>query len=445
MIKNRSLPVFTVFLTAIFLLFISACFTSSNAVRAVNIGGEMEISSGLFYQDEIKGQFAGRGEVELYIPEAAGVESRLVMQGELMEGDGEAEALQSELGIKYSYLRYRRDSGRITLGRQPVSWAYGAMINPFDFGFGIEDVAEETVTPEIDGARYFYSLGEGRSLQLVAEFEDSYLKPLEDLGYGARLRLPQAGHDLSFNAAYQPLEIIDEDGLENLKEYLEQQKGFENRGEEQEPDPDPGEMLDDVFVEDSLIRAGATYSGDLGPAGIYGALGYYRLEDAEVDDYAAQLGMDYSWQIGPRYDQRTVFFQAEYLRFLKQNLGAEFFMQMAEDMFMTNGEEVFTNGEGEIPSGSLSMDVEKMLEDLQEFADLNIFDLFVASLTVEIDPFSQAGAALIGETGEGLMALAPFYLSELGGGLELRVQGSAIYDHADDVSAGVTAGLSYYF
>ncbi len=378
------------YLSLIFLILLLFFSSMGEVVEAVEIGGEMEITTGLSYIDELEGTYSGRGELELYLPQARNLESRLVLRGSLRPDD-------ADLGVKYLYLRQRRDNGHITLGRQPVSWSYGAMINPFDFGFGIEGVAEETLTPEIDGVRYFHSLGQGRSLQLVAEFPGEFVDRLDELGYGARLRLPRVGHDMSFNAAYQPVRII----------------------------------------EDNLIRAGLTYSGDIGDAGIYGSAGYYRLEDNSSDDYLAQLGLDYSWEIGPEYDTRPVFLQAEYLRFLQRDLGEVFFLQMTDGMMLTGGEADISNEENGNASGTEP-------ETPGEIGELSIYDLLVASLTVELDPFSRAGAALIGSSGENILALTPFYISELGGGFELRVESNLSYD-GDDFGAGAGVGLSYYF
>ena len=362
----------------IFILTIALILSGSFQVEAIDIGGEIEINSGLLYQDDLHSQFSGRGELELYLPQTRNVSSRLVMQGNLGQE-------KNELGFKYLYLRHQRENGHITLGRQPVAWSYGAMLNPYDFGFGLEGLADETRTPAIDGIRFFQSLAEGRSLQLVTDFAEGHYSSLDRMGYGARLRLPSPGYDLSFNLVDQP------------------------------------------FNSDNLLRAGGTYNGDLGPIGIYGALGYYRLRDAELDDYVAQLGFDYSWQVGPQYDERTVFLQAEYQRFLDKELGQVFFQQFFAELNQQNAE------------------VGGMSENNRQNFALDLYDMLAVNLSVQLDPFSRLGTAIVGETGEGMAALIPFYETELGGGLELRVEGNLIHDFHDELGAGVSAGLSYYF
>lgn len=366
----------------ILLLVMVFIFICTLQVEAIDIGGEIEINSGLLYQDDIHSYLSGRGELELYLPQSRNVSSRLVLKGSLAQE-------QNELGIKYLYLRHRRDDGHITLGRQPVSWSYGAMINPYDFGFGLEGFADETLTPDIDGVRYFHGLGEGRSLQLAAEFAEGHYSSLDRMGYGARVRLPAAGYDLSFNLAAQPV------------------------------------LINQPVSEDNLLRVGGTYSGDIGPAGIYGALGYYRLLDDDRDDYVAQLGFDYSWQVGPQYEERTIFLQAEYLRFLNKELGLLFFQQFSDEL-TTQGAE----------PGNMTENAAQNFE---------VYDLLAANLSLQLDPFSRVGAAFIGESGEGMVTLIPFYQTELGGGLEFRIEGNLMQDFYDDFGAGFSAGLSYYF
>ncbi|MFW6301686.1 MAG: hypothetical protein ACOC1W_04095, partial [Bacillota bacterium] len=256
----------------------------SNRVDAVDIGGELNLNAGLNYPaaGNLSSSFGGAAELELYLPETAEIEPRLVMQGSLRDSGDD------DFGFKYLYLRRRFENSHLTLGRQPVSWSYGAVINPYDYGFGIEGLAGETVTPGLDGARYFQSLGSGRSLEGVISWPE-FTAGTEQLGFGGRLRLPGQGYDLSFNLASQEIP------------YLAISDG------------------ESALMEDRLSRAGMTYSGDIGELGAYGAAGYYRLNESGIDDWVIQLGIDYSWLIG-EYDSRQVMVQGEYMRFIRNNL-----------------------------------------------------------------------------------------------------------------------------
>ncbi|WP_143423018.1 hypothetical protein [Halarsenatibacter silvermanii] len=349
--------------------------TSVPGLQAVEIGGELEMRTGLFYDDRWFGTFYGAGELEFFIPPTERIRPRLVLAGHLSDPPGGER--RDELEIKYSYLRYRQDKGHITLGRQPISWSYGAMLNPFDYGFGVEELAGETISPAADGVRYLRRLGKGRSLQGMVEFDEPAAELFTELGYGLRLRLPRPERDLSFNAAYQPLK-----------------------------------------KEDNLLRLGAAYSADAGSAGIYGALGYYRLRESGREDYPLQVGMDYSWTIGSRYRDQNLYLQAEYIRFIDRELGSVFFRQLAEEA-----------GEFRIAGGE----------------EADIYDLLAVNLTADVDPFSQIGTALIFETGENSGAFSPYYLTDLGGDLELRLEGNLLRNQKGQTSSGVTAGLTYYF
>ncbi len=366
--------ILTCFLILVFILIMGV-----ENIQALEVGGKIEIQTGLFYNEDLKTNLSGLGELEFFLPETRNLSTRLVLRAKMDD-------LSPELGIKYLYLRRQLENGHITLGRQPISWSYGAIINPLDYGFGVEDLAGESISPEIDGIRYFHSLGDGASLQFVTGFSEGLREqPLERLGYGARLRVPRAGSDFSLNLIDQPISFV-----------LGQ-------------------------LEDNLFRVGLTYSGDVGSLGVYGTLGYFILRDLEMDDFVGQVGIDYSWKVGPDYQEQTVYFQGEYLRFFKKELGPLFFMQMGEGSNLVSGEILNENNSPEF------------------------FDLFVANLSMEIGPFSQAGTAFITETGDWLIGLVPYYQTDLGGGVELRVGGNLLRDVQGDVSVGGNVVLSYYF
>ncbi|MCK8824147.1 hypothetical protein [Fuchsiella alkaliacetigena] len=357
------------------------------------------MDSGLLYDNDLKADFSGRGEFELYFPQSATVEPRLVWQLDLVGG-----ALETDL--RYMYLRRRRENGHFTMGRQPVSWSYGAMINLLDYGLGIEDLGEETITPGIDGLRWHRSLGGGRNLQLITSFpglgseSEDLASKLDELGYGLRLRLPGSGYDLSFNLSYQPIKInkVDENGN------------------------------DSDFEDDNLVRAGMTYNRDIGDLGSYGSVGYFHQQNTQEDDFMLQLGIDYSWIVGGYngYGGRQVLLQAEYFRFLQQNFNAG---QLA----------ALQIGGGEAERNTTEVDA------TEEF---NIFgggDLLTVNLVTSLDYFTDLGVVMMMETEEQQAVLVPYYISDLGGGLELRVDSRVYGNREGDFNSGIAAGLTYYF
>ncbi len=377
-------------LAAVMIFLLIAGFNNQQAM-AIDIGGELNLNAGLNYSAEgdLSSSFGGRAELEFYLPGDAGVEPRIVMQGTLRD-DGNA-----NFNFKYLYLRRRIESGHLTLGRQPVPWSYGAVINPYDYGFGIEGLAGETLSPGFDGARYFQSLRAGKSLQAVINWPE-FTTDIDKLGFGGRIRLPGQGYDLSFNLASHEIS------------YLAISNG--------EP----------VLIEDRLTRAGVTYSGDVNELGVYGAAGYYHLNDSSLDDWVIQLGFDYSWLTG-EFADRKVMLQGEYLRFIQNDLDMTSLLglAMAGQTFEFDGG-MPANGMagGEIFSAS---------------------DLFVLNISIGLDSFTNIGLALLGETENRNILAAPYYVSDLGGGLELRLDGNIGLDSDNEIKTGISVGMTYYF
>ncbi|MFN2364548.1 MAG: hypothetical protein ABR596_09625 [Halarsenatibacteraceae bacterium] len=384
---------------ALVIVMIFVAGTGGGRVKAVEIGGELNLNAGLNYPaaGDLSSSFGGAAELELYLPETARIEPRLVMQGSLRDSGDAA------FDFKYLYLRRRFENSHLTLGRQPVSWSYGAVINPYDYGFGIEGLAGETITPGVDGARYFQSLGAGRSLEAVISWPE-FTADIEQLGFGGRLRLPGQGYDLSFNLASQeiPYLAISEGGP--------------------------------VLREDRLIRAGMTYSGDLGELGAYGAAGYYRLNGREIDDWVIQLGLDYSWLLG-EYGSRQVMVQGEYLRFIQNDLDMTALLGLAlSDQLL--GDQM---PGGEMPGAEIPAN---------GIAGGEIFsarDLFILNISTGLDSFTRIGLAVIGETENRNIMAAPYYSSDLGSGLEFRLEGSVGLDSDNEINTGISAGMTYYF
>ena len=349
----------------------------------LDLGGELRIhGGGLYSENELLVSYSGRGELELFFPESETVETRLVFRAALTETGVLPD-------IKYMYIRPLTGWGHITAGRQPVFWSYGAVLNLMDFGLGIEDLAEETFRTGVDGVRVHRALGGGRSLQLaVSVHEFAGLSP-GDMGYGTRLRLPGRGYDLSFNLLWQPVffPVLPE-------------------------------------ADDRLIRAGGTFSTDAGGVGVYGALGYFHLRDNGESDLMAQAGTDYSWVIGGR----PLIFQAEYFRFLENNLSAGLLAGLLtgggtlEDLWLE--EEGYHFRLGDMLLGS---------------------DLLLISLVLRPDFFTDLGVLLLAETENRSVALSPYYITEMGNGLELRFYGNLSRDTEENYAAGLFSAFYYYF
>jgi len=176
-------------------------------------------------------------------------------------------------------------------------------------------------------------------------------------------------------------------------------------------------------LDDNLFRAGMSYKRDIKDLGTYGSLGYFSLEDQ--DDIMLQFGIDYSWLVGD-LRRRQVLLQAEYYRFLRDNLSAAYL----------TGLEI--GGAEEL--GRDSTAAEGLLAALFDNRDF-----FLLDLSVQLDHFSKLGFILMGESEDRRTLLGSYYTSELGGGFEIRFDGNLAKDEADDYLYGISSTLSYYF
>ena len=257
---------------------------------ALEIGGHMELD---YYIDDISENnfsagWRGSAELEFFLPAAAGFTPRFILKAGVLPGN-------SFIGVKYLYIRQQREMGRLTLGRQPVSWSYGSVINPFNFGPDIEGLTPESEAESVDGIRYSHALGQGQRLEVVLGFKQTPAAA-GDLDLGVRLHIPEPGYDLSINAVSQ------------------------------------------VFGNSRLTRAGVTCKMDFMDIGFYGAGGVFHLEHDSTDftDPVLQLGGDYSFLVG-EYEQNRILTQLEYIRFLNKNLNFGHLLQTHDDVGAFNG------------------------------------------------------------------------------------------------------------
>jgi len=180
--------------------------------------------------------------------------------------------------IKKLYLKHKFDKLHLTLGRQPISWSFGSMLNPVDFTLGAMVMDEETGAKYQDAIEAYIPLNWNSSVSLVAAFPEAS----QDIKWGLRGRTMIEGYDLTLNYVREP--EIDFMG---------------------------------TIIPPSQ-RIGFTAKGDLGPLGAYGALGYY-FKDNDVGDLAYLIGGDYSYffEAGNK-----IYFQLEYLSIKKDNLSS---------------------------------------------------------------------------------------------------------------------------
>jgi len=67
------------------------------------------------------------------------------------------------------------------------------------------------------------------------------------------------------------------------------------------------------------------------------------------------------------------------------------------------------------------------------------------NLALDLDYFSTLGTVVMTEFEDNSVIFIPYYSTDLGGGLEFRVDGNMLFDSNYDFYSGVRAGLTYYF
>ncbi|HLV09938.1 MAG TPA: hypothetical protein VKY40_07010, partial [Halanaerobiales bacterium] len=377
----------------VFFLLIFVLFFIKTAA-AVEIGGNIEMDYTLQGNGDISSIWQGGAELEFYLPESSDLIPRCVLKIDAGEG---------KTALKYLYLRRKGENYRLTLGRQPISWAYGSVINPFNYGFAVEGLGGETTTLAVDGLNYTYLLGQGRRLEFAVDYPQNVFDSArgftaEKMGTGFRLRLPAAGLDFNLQAVSCPVE---EPLIYNN----------ENFG----------------ILTHRFNRAGLTFKKDFDDFALYGAGGYYlfTLDNADnIDDIILQLGFDSSFYLG-EFHQNKVFIQGEYMRFVNNELN------LGNLMALGSGVDSISTAETGTAEAVLPL--------------ITARDLLILNLDYQRDMFSSIGLALMAETEQGAAALMPYLREDLGGGLEFRLQGSFLYDGKEEITPGAGINLKYYF
>ena len=271
---------------------------------------------------------------------------------------------QWDFMFKKLYLKHRFEKLHLTLGRQPISWSFGSMLNPVDFTLGAMVMDEETGAKYQNAIEAYIPLNWNTSISAIAAFPETS----QDIKWGLRGRTMIEGYDLTLN-------------------YV------------REPETD---FMGTIIPASQ--RIGFTVKGDLGPIGVYGALGYYFKENND-SDLAYLIGGDYSYffEAGNK-----IYFQLEYLSMKKENLSS-----ILGPFFA-----------GNIPN------------NLNE----NI-GLILGMANYEIDEFSQVNLMTISSVNDGSIIIMPGYRNQLSNNLSLDL-GAAIYFGKEDTLFGSNA-VSY--
>ena len=174
------------------------------------------------------------------------------------------EDYEVDITLKKAYIRHKFKNTEITLGKQPVSWSFGSLVNMVDYSLGAEALDEETSAKYVNALELRYPINWYSSLSLVSEFNPEYDK----IGFRARTLIKD--YDISLNY---------------INKEVNNQKSS---------------------------RIGLSFKGDLKNVGLYGSiLNLNNNAEDNVSTNAYMLGTDYSYYLNEGYGNR-VYFQGEY-------------------------------------------------------------------------------------------------------------------------------------
>lgn len=301
-INHNTKKLIRIFASAI-LIFSLFNFSSASAV---DLGGEVSLINNLSYSDsELDGELASELELEWYLPYdfPLDIQNRMVIT---------AEGSDFDLWFKKLYLRQKFGVFTAKIGRQPVSWAYGALINPVDYSLGAENLEEESRAKFVDGIELYYPINWGTGITFIS----TDIEGEKEHKWALRGRTTYAGYDLSAS-------------------YINT--------------PSSGSSGD-------LDRYGLTAKGDLGPLGIYGAFGLWENRSIKYNIY--QIGSDYSYHFlkGSR-----LYLQGEYILIegAEADEGFDFFNVIEEQNQFESGDENAVSDKMEFINTNISYEIDE--------------------------------------------------------------------------------------
>jgi len=354
------------FSVAILILVITLLPVTSISAQ-IKVGGEVKTSliGTLDREENIHNYLQGSLDLELFLPPLDNTQAKLEMYFFNNSISGGFDYL-----IKKLYLKHKFEKLHLTIGRQPISWSFGSMLNPADFSLGAMAMEEETSIKYQNALEGYMPLNWNTSVSVVAAFPENS----QNIKWGLRGRTVIEGYDLTLNYVQEP----------------------------------------------EMKRIGFTGKGDLGPLGIYGAVGYYSKNND--DDLAYLIGGDYSH-----------FFE----------MGNKIYLQL-ECLSMKRGS--LSSILGPFFSGNITDNLDKKI------------GLLLGLANYEIDEFSQISLMTISSLNDKSMIITPGYHNQLSSNLSFNFD-TAIYFGKDSTLFGpglseeiqkkpkaiIEAGLAYTF
>ncbi|HOA40760.1 MAG TPA: hypothetical protein PKM10_04850 [Halanaerobiales bacterium] len=257
-------------------------------VSAIEAGGEYAILANLSWHDgTYKTEISDFLNIDLFLPQVGNNE----IQYSFIVTDPLLDLLEDKDAAYYTrklYLRRKFDDFSLTVGRQPVSWAFGSLLNPVDYTPGSLVADRESSGKYTDALELYLPLEWNSGLSLLASYPGGFSTDFNKMKTGVRGRFGVGAFDLTLN-------------------YVQEAFSIRNS----------------FFPRERLAL---TLKGDLKGMGVYAAFGHY-FDDVLDSSNSLLLGIDYSYNLN-YYTKITL--QLEYLglgnRSLSPVLGPFIFM-----------------------------------------------------------------------------------------------------------------------
>ena len=351
-------------------------------VWAVEAGGEIKLGySGTWFENgTFTDELTDSLDMELYLPRLGETDLSYAFRvgaplQSLTAGQG------ASYFTKKLYLKHRFAPFHLTVGRQPVSWSFGSLLNPVDYTIGAEAFDDETSSKYTDAIEVYIPLNWNSSLALVTSFPAGFALEADKMKWGVRGRFGVKGYDLTIN-------YVQEAAAAKAKTATVGTGGDGLTG----------------LIPIPRRRMGFTFKGDLGDLGVYGSFGHYFGEEIEQGN-SYLMGVDYSYNLD-YYSKLTM--QLEYLGLDGNNL----MPLLGPYMLLSSGKERM--------------------------------DLLSGNLAYPIDDFSSIMLTAIANLDGSNYLIVPSYQNTLPGNIDLDLSFPFFLGEGDN-SASIGIGLNYPF
>jgi hypothetical protein len=349
---------------------------------AVEIGGKLSLDTIFSDQDQLQTDFNSELELELLLPEEnnLNLDAVFVLRANSLNQDD-----NSDFWVKKLNLSRKIGPFQAQLGRQPISWSYGSLLNPIDYSLGAENLDQETDAKFLDGLELYYPLSWKTGFTLIVTDSEA-----EANKWALRGRTLLGSYDLTANYIREP--AVENNGLQEV----EQQHRF------------------------SL-----TAKGDLGPLGVYGVLSSWQEDNGGEEVAIYQLGGDYSH-----------YFLA----------GSNLYLQ--GELLRIDGSRALSSADNYLSSNLVRSILPITALEAKNIGQKKL-DFLTIDLNYTANEFLSYGLTLLNYLDDGSTALIPRYNYTFSSNLQLELRGLLPLSGADKLLGGdqesLTAGLSYTF